>query len=147
MINPLIKINLAVLLLLFISVFLTYKTLSEDPTKNARKQIKNKKIKNVVVFLTRAAFILLLIGIIFFLNIPVLRDTFSHQKPITLIGKVRFTGRGLFFPLTYWFTQDFRIDNVNLHTFFYSRIIIEGKTYKVTYLPYSKTVLTIERLQ
>lgn len=143
-ISPLVKINFAVLLLLFFAIFITYKMISGDPTKDAWKQIKNKTVKKVVVLLIRSFFVLALIGCIIFINIPVLRDTFSRQKPITLIGKVEFSDRGLFFPLWYWFSQSFRIDDVSLNIHFYPKIIIKGKTYKVTYLPYSKSVLTIE---
>ncbi|GEM_PF-3651139 len=146
-IPPLIKINFAALLLLFFAIFITVKMFMVDPTKNAPKQIGNKIIKKAFLFLIRSFFVLVLLFCIIFINVPILQDTFFCIEPARLTGKVAYANHGgLFFPLRFWFSQDFRIGEVTLHVFFYPEFIFEGKTYKVTYLPHSKAVLTIEEI-
>lgn len=145
-IPPLLKINFVALVYLSLAIYFVYNAFLENPTKDALKKFKSKRAKKVTIFLMRILFIFMLLLCIFSINIPILRDTFSQEKPLILTGKVNFVSKGLFGSMTYRIRQSFDINDVSLHIFFYPDIIIEGKTYKVTYLRHSRSVLTIERL-
>lgn len=138
----LIKLNLWGLIILGLASLFAYVIVSgKSPIKKVSERAK--KIIKILV-------LLMPIGSLIFVNIPILQDTFFVDSPLEITGAAEFAGRvsgpGTIIPPTIY--QRITLTNgITYSAHFNPNVLHRGETYKLCYLPNSRTIVRIESLE